>query len=180
MSSTAQQDLRRCPNLLYGFASGSAGRAVARARQTNVRLYSMWAMAIGIASKSTATREAILDAATRGFARGGFDGVSVRDIASDAGLKNQASLYQYFRDKRALYEAALSRGIASIVARVAPDGAADRDILDGTGSPAAYLTGVIDYLVEHPYLATLIQGAGQDDSAFVRDALPRLLSPLYE
>src|SRR5438094_7605016 len=101
-------------------------------------------MAIGIESKSTTTREVILDAATRRFASGGFDGTSVRDIASDAGLKNQASLYQYFRDKRALYEAALSHGIASIVARVAPDRAASQDILEEAESPTAYLTGVVD------------------------------------
>ncbi|MDP9237514.1 MAG: TetR/AcrR family transcriptional regulator [Chloroflexota bacterium] len=127
------------------------------------------------------TREAILDAAARRFAAIGFEGACVRDIAADAGLKNQASLYQYFRDKRALYEATLAQGIASVAARFSPG---DTATGDRTGSvadaPAAYLDGVIDYLVANPYLARLIQGAGQDDSRFVRDALPRLLRPLYE
>ena len=105
----------------------------------------------------------------------------MRDIAADAGLKNQASLYHYFRNKRALYEATIARAIASITAHVAPVEAAptERISLDAAG-PAAYLDGVIDYLIAHPHLARLIQGAGQDESEFVRDALPRLLRPLYE
>ena len=41
----------------------------------------------------------ILDAAERRFAERGFDGVSVREIATDAGLKNQASLYHHFKNK---------------------------------------------------------------------------------
>jgi AcrR family transcriptional regulator len=134
-----------------------------------------------IAPGTSVTREAFLDAAARRFAASGFEGTSVRDIAADAGLKNQASLYQYFRDKRALYEATIARGIDSIVARVAPAEGAESERVSATADgPAAYLDGVIDYLIAHPYLARLIQGAGQDDSRFVRDALPRLLRPLYE
>ena len=49
------------------------------------------------------TRELILDVAERGFAERGYTGVSMREIAAGAGLKNQASLYHHFRDKRALY-----------------------------------------------------------------------------
>ena len=44
----------------------------------------------------SSTRNAILDAAERRFAEYGFAGVSVREIAADAGLKNQASLYYHF------------------------------------------------------------------------------------
>ena len=45
------------------------------------------------------TRDVILDAAERRFAERGFAGVSVREIAADAGLKNQASLYHHFKNK---------------------------------------------------------------------------------
>src|SRR5215470_10744403 len=65
------------------------------------------------------TRDVILDAAGRRFAERGFSGVSVREIAADAGLKNQASLYHHFRDKRALYEAVLARGLEPILQMVA-------------------------------------------------------------
>lgn len=125
------------------------------------------------------TREAVLDAAERCFAACGFDAAAVRDIAADAGLKNQASLYHYFRNKRALYEAVLERGAAAIVELVA----AGERTRSEQGRPltdaGAYIDGVIDYLIAHPHLARLIQGAGQDESEFVRDAVPRLLEPVY-
>src|SRR5205823_2673511 len=68
------------------------------------------------APEPPSTRDAILDAAERCFAERGFAGVSTREIAAEAGLRNQASLYHHFTDKRALYEAALARGVAPIVA----------------------------------------------------------------
>src|SRR5438874_13764483 len=74
------------------------------------------------AREAPSTRDTILDAAERRFAERGFAGVSMREIAAEAGLKNQASLYHHFRHKRALYEAVLSRGIAPIIALVAESG----------------------------------------------------------
>lgn len=121
---------------------------------------------------SMPTRDAILDAAERLFAGRGFDGVSVREIAADAGLKNQASLYHHFAHKQAIYESVVRRGVASIVAIVSRD-------TDGAAG-ARYLDDVFDYLVEHPHLARLIQRAGLDDSAFVRGAVPDLVRPLYD
>src|SRR5512134_217549 len=76
------------------------------------------------------TRDLILDAAERRFAERGFAAVSMREIAGEAGLKNQASLYHHFNHKRALYEAVLARGVAPIVGVVAESG---RDWQDGTG-----------------------------------------------
>src|SRR5439155_1143503 len=64
------------------------------------------------APEPPSTRDVILDAAERCFAERGFAGVSTREIAAEAGLRNQASLYHHFTDKRALYEAALARGAA--------------------------------------------------------------------
>src|SRR5439155_7149757 len=49
------------------------------------------------AREAPSTRDAILDAAERRFAERGFAGVSMREIAAEAGLKNQASLYHHFR-----------------------------------------------------------------------------------
>src|SRR5207253_11357796 len=74
------------------------------------------------ASEPPSTRDAILDAAERRFAERGFAGVSTREIAADAGLRNQASLYHHFSDKRGLYEAALARGVAPIVALMEQSG----------------------------------------------------------
>ena len=95
------------------------------------------------------TRERILDVASRRFADRGFAGTSVREIASEAGLRNQASLYHHFRNKRALYEAALARDIEPILALTAESGA-DTDLIDR----------VVEYLAAHPHLPRLIQRVG--------------------
>lgn len=127
------------------------------------------------------TRDLILDVAEARFAERGFAGVSVREIAADVGLKNQASLYHHFKNKRALYEAVLARGVEAIVAMVAnstqPEAAAAAapgDALDAT------LGRVVDYLVEHPHLPRLIQRAGLDDTKYMRSSVTHVLRPLYQ
>jgi AcrR family transcriptional regulator len=51
---------------------------------------------------SSATRTAVLTAASASFSLRGFDGVSVDDIARAAGV-NKAMIYYHFKDKLALY-----------------------------------------------------------------------------
>ena len=118
------------------------------------------------------TRDVILDAAERRFAERGFAGVSVREIATDAGLKNQASLYHHFKNKKALYEAVLARGVEPIIDMVAssqtPGDAAD-PVLDR----------MVDYLAARPHLPRLIQRAGLDDTKLLRSTVTKLLGPLY-
>ena len=58
-----------------------------------------------------ATRAAILSAAKRHFARSGYDGAFLRDIAADAGA-DAALINRYFRGKDGLFEAALKDSIA--------------------------------------------------------------------
>jgi AcrR family transcriptional regulator len=104
--------------------------------------------------------------------------VSMRAIAADAGLKNQASLYHHFRDKQALYEAVLARGIAPLVALVArsepaADGPVVPALVDGV------LDAILDYLEAHPHLPRLIQRAGLDDLRQLRTMRGRSLRPLY-
>src|SRR5688572_24036875 len=73
------------------------------------------------ARKTTAaavsTRDAVFDSAASRFARGGFDGVSVDDIARDAGV-NKAMIYYHFADKLALYRAVLADGLSRMGAIV--------------------------------------------------------------
>jgi len=132
--------------------------------------------------EETSTRDLILDAAERRFAERGFAGVSVREIATDAGLKNQASLYHHFRNKRALYEAVLARGIEPILSMVAEstrETPSDGQAVAAVEVGAPFLDGVVDYLAEHPHLPRLIQRAGLDDSRHLRNAVSRLLRPVY-
>ncbi len=125
----------------------------------------------------SSTREAILDAAERRFAEHGFAGVSVREIAADAGLKNQASLYYHFPGKQQIYEAALKRGVNAIIESLTTE-RAEPAPTDGAAA-ARELDRVLDYLVEHPHLARLIQRAGLDDSSFVQGVVRPIVEPLY-
>ena len=45
----------------------------------------------------------------------------MRDIVAETPLKNQASLYHHFENKRALYEAVLKRGLEHITSLVPGD-----------------------------------------------------------
>ena len=127
--------------------------------------------AVAPARDTPSTRDVILDAAEKRFAERGFAAVSVRQIAAEAGLKNQASLYHHFRDKRALYEAVLARGITPIIALVAEGGKS------GAGDTA--LDRVLDYLEEHPGLPRLIKRAGLDAGRYLRTTIGKLLRPLW-
>jgi AcrR family transcriptional regulator len=122
------------------------------------------------------TRDTILDAAEACFAERGFAAVSMREIAADAGLRNQASLYHHFRHKRALYEAVLTRGIEPILGLLAESAAAPGN--EGYGE--AFVDRLVVYLAEHPHLPRLIQRAVLEDRRYLPSALPRLLKPLYE
>ena len=126
----------------------------------------------------TSTRDAILDAAERRFAARGFDGVSVREISAEAGLKNQASLYYHFANKQEIYEAALRRGVDAIIARLAEGAQTMRPARD-SATVARDLDRVLDYLIDHSDVARLIQRAGQDESSLVRGIVARVVEPLY-
>jgi AcrR family transcriptional regulator len=123
------------------------------------------------------TRDVILDAAERRFAERGFAAVSMREIAGDAGLRNQASLYHHFRHKRALYEAVLARGIEPILGLVAESAAAGDT--PGTWGEAA-VDRLVVYLADHPHLPRLIQRAALEDRRYLPSVIPRLLRPLYQ
>ncbi|MBZ5580175.1 MAG: TetR/AcrR family transcriptional regulator [Acidobacteriia bacterium] len=56
----------------------------------------------------------ILEAARRVFARKGFEGASVDEIAEAAGLA-KGTVYVYFHSKRELYLAALKQGLAALM-----------------------------------------------------------------
>jgi len=59
------------------------------------------------------TRDRIERAALRVFARSGYAGSSVRDVAREAGMA-QGLLYNYFRSKHDLLDAILRRAIAEV------------------------------------------------------------------
>lgn len=122
------------------------------------------------------TRECLLDVAERHFAERGFDGLSMRDIAAQAGLKNQASLYNHFASKQELYEAVLGRGVAPIVALMVESrdagGTRPEDV-------EPFVDKMFDYLSEHPEVPRLIQRAALDDGKRLRGTVTRILRPVF-
>lgn len=64
--------------------------------------------------KGEITRERILDAAELLFAERGYDGTTLRDVATRVGLRNP-SLYNHFESKESLYAAVLERGIGPVL-----------------------------------------------------------------
>lgn len=67
----------------------------------------------GAHPRSQAAREAILDAALKLFARDGFSGARMEEIAQAAGC-NKALLFHYFGDKLGLYHALMARTKAAL------------------------------------------------------------------
>jgi AcrR family transcriptional regulator len=128
-------------------------------------------MARPAAGASPSTRDTILEMTGPLFAERGYAGVSMRDIAAAAGLRNQASLYHHFPSKRALYEAVLAHELAPVLALVASADA---------GPSAALADELIHHLAGHPHLPRLIQRLGIDDRRHLPRAIPDLLRPLYQ
>jgi AcrR family transcriptional regulator len=60
---------------------------------------------------AAATREAILESAIRNFARSGYDGVGVREIAGDAGI-TAMMVNRYFGSKEQLFAEAVETSFA--------------------------------------------------------------------
>lgn len=123
------------------------------------------------AGQATPTRDLILDVAEKRFAEHGYAGVSVRQIAADAGLKNQASLYHHFKNKRALYEAVIQRGMEPVIEVIA------RSKREPAGE---VIDRLIDHLSEKPLLPRLIWRAGLDESEELRSIVAQALRPLFE
>lgn len=97
-------------------------------------------------------RDKILDCAEALFARRGFAGIGLSEVAEASGLA-KASLFHHFRSKAQLYAAVTSR----ILARI--DDALTRTLAEG-GTPSQRLERwidlIIDELAEHPAHARLL------------------------
>jgi AcrR family transcriptional regulator len=71
------------------------------------------------------TREGLLDAAARVFARRGYEGATISEIAAEAGLSS-GSIYSHYKNKAGLFLGVLeARGRAEMARRVHDAGTAD-------------------------------------------------------
>ena len=108
---------------------------------------------MGTATKKS-TAERILDAAEALFARRGYDGTSLGDVADHVGIRGP-SLYNHFKNKRELYAAVLARLLDPFFELL-------DDLAAHPPSPArseASLETMLRHHVAHPNLARLIQHA---------------------
>jgi AcrR family transcriptional regulator len=120
------------------------------------------------ATEIPSSRDKILDVAEALFARRGFAGVGMREVAEAAGL-GKSSLFHHFRSKVQLYLAVLERVLERIEVQLRPalqlaGPAADR--LD------RWVDSLVDALAGHPAAArVLLRGLFEDD-AFDAEAWP--------
>lgn len=111
------------------------------------------------------SREKILDVAESLFARRGYAGVGLREVALAAGL-SKSSLFHHFRGKAPLYGEVLARVLTRIEERVSP-------VLRQPEGPAQrferWISALIDHLAEHPTTARLLLRALFEDEEFASD-----------
>jgi TetR/AcrR family transcriptional regulator, cholesterol catabolism regulator len=100
----------------------------------------------------TNRREELLEAAARRFARSGFEGTSMRDIAGDVGML-AGSMYHHFRSKAEMIAAVYTRGVDQIAAAVDH---ALTETLDPWGRLEAACAAHLEALLaESPFAAVL-------------------------
>lgn len=120
------------------------------------------------------TRGRILQAAAPLFARKGFDGVRLREVAEEAGV-TVPLVCHHFRDKESLYSAVIDRAAQ----RFATVG---WDLLRGDGSfmdrVTALIAGMIDWLAVDPVLTVLLHRELVDGGSRARSIAERWLLPL--
>jgi TetR/AcrR family transcriptional regulator len=107
------------------------------------------------------SRTKILDVAEALFARRGFSGVGLREVATEVGL-SKSSLFHHFATKIALYHEVLGRVLDRLEERLAPVLASEAphderiDLL---------VDGLVDALAEHPTTARLALRSLVEDEA---------------
>ncbi len=116
----------------------------------------------------SASQQKILEVAEALFARRGFAGVGVREVAEMAGF-SKSSLFHHFRSKVQLYEAVLARVLTRIEERLAPALAAGPDLVERLDR---WIDALIDALTEQPTTSRLLLRALFED-----DDLPPEPSP---
>lgn len=116
---------------------------------------------------AAATREAILQSAIRHFARAGYDGVGVRQIAQDAGVTAML-VNRYFGSKEKLFAEAVETAFAAPVFITEHDGTS-------VGEVAATLVSRTDPdgLAPEPFLMMLHSVSNPAAVEIVRDAVER-------
>ena len=112
------------------------------------------------------SRDKILDVAEALFARSGFAGVGLREVAENVGLR-KSTLFHHFSSKAQLYAEVLGRVVSRLDRRLRP-------VLSAGGSSMdrleASVEALIDALAEHPGSARLLLRGLFEDNQFPPEA----------
>lgn len=118
----------------------------------------------------------ILAAARTEFARRGFDGARVDQIARRAGVNKQLIFY-YYHSKRGLFQAVLSQGARDLESALA-------QVEARAGRPLARLRATLgvqfDFLTQNRELVNVLTQAGRSDARPFGVAIDRLVVLLAE
>lgn len=118
-----------------------------------------------------ASRSAILDAATRVFARRGFAGATIQEISDEAGVKKPL-IYHHFGSKGSLY-AAVKQTLLEALPRL--DASAAR-ITDFSGDPPLEACQILDLIRDHELLLRINAWAYlEGDSGFWPEVIELVL-----
>jgi AcrR family transcriptional regulator len=109
-----------------------------------------------------ATRARLLEAARLRFARDGYDGTSVRDVAADAGV-DATLIFRYFGSKKALFDEVT----ADLPAGLLDDGPPEELVARMVG--AVVFQDWTGYGGEHPLVAMLRSSAHEDARLRMRE-----------
>jgi AcrR family transcriptional regulator len=106
------------------------------------------------------SRDKILDCAESLFARRGFAGIGLAEVAESVGL-GKSSLFHHFRSKAQLYAAVVARILARIEVRL-------MRALAAGGTPTErldrWIDEIVDIFAEHPtYARLLLRSLFEDD-----------------
>jgi len=106
-------------------------------------------------SNGDATRRTLLDAALAAFARRGYEGMSVRDLARELGVSHNL-VHHHYGSKWALWRAALEHGCEPSAAELFALIEASRQRTDWDASVLECITGAVGLLARHPAVATIV------------------------
>ncbi|MBI5496049.1 MAG: CerR family C-terminal domain-containing protein [Deltaproteobacteria bacterium] len=127
-------------------------------------------------ASSEETRARILDAALSSFARAGFAGARLKDIADGAGV-HTALVHHYFGDKGNLYAAVLERALAPLkesgVTLLSPD-------LDVRMVMEGFVTLLVQFFNERRDIATLMARESLAGGEQLRLVMEETVRPLFQ
>jgi TetR/AcrR family transcriptional regulator len=118
------------------------------------------------------TRDAILTAAERLFAREGFERTSMQQIGEAAGVARSTPAY-FFHSKEALYEAVLARAVARAQEALARAYAEGDEHRSPEAAVESYVSAFLDFLWRDPNFVSLIQRESLGDGSRVSEFFGR-------